>query len=266
MTPRRATCLAPTCLTEYLCVAPTSPSAADSASPKPRLARADASSSSTPSDSGSDSQGRTLIPRFNHGGHPEGGFGRHGGAKEYGGALVACQQPRAPRFASGLRGVVATRPVGGFRRREHPVSGMRPAARFALAIMLTAGWVAFAVWASGPWRDELDQAIGPVMAWVIPVLLAYIPGLVIGFMASTLIVSPYHGLERDPPVGPWPEGEWPPVTVVVAAWNEEEAIEATLERLAATTYPGRYRGRVGGQQLERPYGRAGRSRGSATWA
>ena len=29
------------------------------------------------------------------------------------------------------------------------------------------------------------------------------------------------------------------MTVVVAAWNEEEAIEATLERLAATTYPGR---------------------------
>ena len=81
---RRATCLAPTCLTEYLCVAPTSPSAADSASPKPRLARAEASSSSTPSDSGSDSQGRTLIPRFNHGGHPEGGFGCDGGAKEYG--------------------------------------------------------------------------------------------------------------------------------------------------------------------------------------
>jgi cellulose synthase/poly-beta-1,6-N-acetylglucosamine synthase-like glycosyltransferase len=97
--------------------------------------------------------------------------------------------------------------------------------------------VGFAVWASGPWRDELDRAIGPVMAWVIPVLLAYIPGLVIGFMASTLVVSPYHGLELDPPVGPWPDGEWPPVTVV-AAWNEEQAIEATLERLATTTYPG----------------------------
>jgi biofilm PGA synthesis N-glycosyltransferase PgaC len=55
-------------------------------------------------------------------------------------------------------------------------------------------------------------------------------------MASTLIVSPYHGLERDPPPGPWSDGEWPAVTVVVAAWNEEQAIEATLERLAATTY------------------------------
>ena len=29
------------------------------------------------------------------------------------------------------------------------------------------------------------------------------------------------------------------MTVVVAAWNEEQAIEVTLERLAATSYPGR---------------------------
>jgi biofilm PGA synthesis N-glycosyltransferase PgaC len=116
---------------------------------------------------------------------------------------------------------------------------MRPTVRFALAIVLTVCWVGFAVWASGPWRDDLDRAIGPVMAWVIPLFLSYIPGLVIGFMAATLVVSPYHGLELDPPAGPWPTGEWPAVTVVVAAWNEEEAIEATLERLAAMSYLGR---------------------------
>ena len=77
------------------------------------------------------------------------------------------------------------------------------------------------------------------MAWVIPIFLAYIPGLVIGFMAATLIVTPYHGLSSDRPAGPWPTNEWPSLTVVVAAWNEEEAIETTLERLAETTYPGR---------------------------
>jgi hypothetical protein len=41
------------------------------------------------------------------------------------------------------------------------------------------------------------------MAWVIPLFLAYIPGLVIAFMASTLIVSPYHGLDLDPLEGAW---------------------------------------------------------------
>ena len=42
-----------------------------------------------------------------------------------------------------------------------------------------------------------------------------------------------------PPRGDdWPEGEWPPVTIVIAAWNEEDAIAATLERIAALSYPG----------------------------
>ena len=33
----------------------------------------------------------------------------------------------------------------------------------------------------------LREAIGPVMAWVIPICLAYVPGVLIGFMVFTLI-------------------------------------------------------------------------------
>ena len=91
---------------------------------------------------------------------------------------------------------------------------------------------------SGPWRDELDDAIGPVMAWVIPIFLAYIPGLVIGFMIFTLLITRYQELPLEPPEGDWPEGEWPPVTILVAAWNESGAIVRTLERIAELSYPG----------------------------
>ena len=61
-------------------------------------------------------------------------------------------------------------------------------------LALTLAWVGFSVWVSGPWRDELEDAIGPVMAWVIPIFLAYIPGLVIGFMISTLLITRYQEL------------------------------------------------------------------------
>jgi hypothetical protein len=74
--------------------------------------------------------------------------------------------------------------LGGFTARERPAFGLRPTLRFTAAGMLTLAWVAFAVWFSGPWRDELEDAIGPITAWVIPTLLAYIPGLVIGFLCS----------------------------------------------------------------------------------
>jgi biofilm PGA synthesis N-glycosyltransferase PgaC len=128
---------------------------------------------------------------------------------------------------------------GGLIRRAAPLSGLRPTVRFAIAFALTLGWVAFSVWASEPWRGELDAAIGPVAAWVVPFFLAYVPSLVIGFMLFTLVITRYQELPLRPPAGDWPEGAWPPVTIVVAAWNESAAIADTLSRIAALSYDGR---------------------------
>jgi poly-beta-1,6-N-acetyl-D-glucosamine synthase len=129
--------------------------------------------------------------------------------------------------------------LGGFTVRSRPAFGARPTLRFTAAASLTFAWVAFSVWFSQPWRAELEEAIGPIAAWVIPVLLAYIPGLVIGFLCFTLLLTRYRPPPLDAPAGPWPSGEWPAVTVIVAAYDEEDAIEATLDRIAATAYPGR---------------------------
>jgi biofilm PGA synthesis N-glycosyltransferase PgaC len=110
--------------------------------------------------------------------------------------------------------------------------------RFTIASILTSAWVAFSIWVSGPWRDELELAIGPVMAWVIPILLAYIPSLVIGFMIFTLLITRYRALPLEAPEGPWPLWQWPSVTIVIAAWNEGDAIVRTLGRIADLTYEG----------------------------
>ena len=71
---------------------------------------------------------------------------------------------------------------------------------------------------------------------MIPFFLAYIPGLVIGFMIFTLLITRYQELPLEPPEGDWPEGEWPPVTILVAAWNESEAIVRTLEGICELSY------------------------------
>jgi poly-beta-1,6-N-acetyl-D-glucosamine synthase len=130
-------------------------------------------------------------------------------------------------------GAVSRRRLGGLTRRRRPTAGLRPTVLFAIAAALTVGWVGFAVWVSDDWRGQLEEALGPVMAWVIPIVLAYVPGLVIGFMIFTLLVNPYRELSLGPPA----EG-WPAVTILVAARNEEEAIEATLLRLANLSYAG----------------------------
>ena len=129
--------------------------------------------------------------------------------------------------------------LGGLTARTRPAFGLRPTVRFVGAGTLTIAWVAFSVWASAPWRSDLEEAIGPIAAWVIPVLLAYIPGLVIGFLCFTLLLTRYRPAPRHAPEGPWPAGDWPPLTVIVAAYNEEDAIERTLERIAGSEYRGR---------------------------
>jgi poly-beta-1,6-N-acetyl-D-glucosamine synthase len=128
--------------------------------------------------------------------------------------------------------------LGGLTRRPRPSAGARPTVRFAIAVALTGAYVAFAVHVSAPWRDDLRDAIGPVMAWVIPTLLAYVPGLLIGFLCATLLTVRYRVPSPAPPPGPWPSGEWPAVTIVVAARNEERGIGATLSRIAGLEYGG----------------------------
>ena len=128
--------------------------------------------------------------------------------------------------------------LGGLTRRRRPTLGMRPTVRFAVASTLTALYVVFGVYVSQGWRGDLEHAIGPVMSWVIPLMLAYIPSVLIGFLAFTLLTTRYRAPRSDPPAGPWPAGQWPAVTLIVAARNEEAAIVPTLERIADLTYSG----------------------------
>ena len=81
--------------------------------------------------------------------------------------------------------------LGGLTARERPVFGVRPAVRFTAAATLTVTYLVFSMLVSQPWRSDLEEAIGPVASWVIPVMLAYIPALVIGFMCFTLLLTRY---------------------------------------------------------------------------
>jgi poly-beta-1,6-N-acetyl-D-glucosamine synthase len=127
---------------------------------------------------------------------------------------------------------------GGVARRVAPTVGTRPIVRFGLALALTSAYLGLAVVISDAWRTDLEAALGPVAAWAIPVLLAYLPGFFVGFMLFSLLVLRYWPPSPDPPPGPWAPGSWPPVTVLVAALNEEASIVPTLERIADSSYAG----------------------------
>ena len=67
-------------------------------------------------------------------------------------------------------------------------------------------------------------------AWVIPILIAYIPG--VGDRVPRLHARHPYRAARSARRRGVAEGQWPPVTLVIAAWNEEDAIVRELERIA----------------------------------
>jgi poly-beta-1,6-N-acetyl-D-glucosamine synthase len=102
--------------------------------------------------------------------------------------------------------------------------------KFTVAMAFTAVWVSLSVWISASWVTELEQVTGTVLAWVIVILVAYLPGAVVAFLASSLI------LDRQPPLRV--AQPTTPLTVIIAARNEEAGIGETIAAISRTDYSG----------------------------
>ena len=155
--------------------------------------------------------------------------------------------------------------LGGLTRRRRPGGGGRPTVRFVIASGLTVAYVAFGVYVSTPWRADLREAIGPVMAWVIPICLAYVPGVLVGFLVFTLLTLRYRVPSRSRRRG---RGR----RAVAAGDGGRRGLERgardradpRADRRAHLRRPAR--GRAGRQQLDRPHRRARPAGGGATRA
>lgn len=124
--------------------------------------------------------------------------------------------------------------VGVPRSHAIPVRSRRlyvsVAAKFMLAIAFTAGWVWVSVWVSGGWMDDLVPVMGTVPAWGVVILVAFLPGAIVAFMAASLV------LDRQPPLSVL--SPTTALTVIIAARNEERGIGRTIAAISRTDYAG----------------------------
>ncbi len=90
--------------------------------------------------------------------------------------------------------------------------------------------MALGVWFSQLWITELATHVGIVASIISVALIAYIPGLIVSFLALSLL------LYRQPPFVA--DSASIPVTIVIAAWNEQESIAETLKYLAEQDHTG----------------------------
>lgn len=102
--------------------------------------------------------------------------------------------------------------------------------KFALALAIATAWTGLSVWLSLSWLADLADVTGFAFAVIVIAFIAYVPGFMNAFLLSTL------ALDRNPKrITP---ASYPATTILVAAYNEEDAIEDTLSSLSRQDYPG----------------------------
>lgn len=105
--------------------------------------------------------------------------------------------------------------------------------KFWISHAASMGWLFFSIFLSLPWLKDLSSVLSFPLAIMIIAGIAYIPGYFIAFLMISLL------LDRQPAF----KNEYPsdPVTILIAAYNEEKTIFNTLRYVAAQDYGGEIR-------------------------
>ncbi|QGW83162.1 glycosyltransferase [Variovorax paradoxus] len=103
-------------------------------------------------------------------------------------------------------------------------------AKFLIALIGAIAWMGFSIWAAGPWLADLKSYVGTAFAIFLVYGIAIIPGFMNAFMAISLV------LDKRPPHRPLPV--YPPISILIAAYNEEASIDETLVSIDQQKYPG----------------------------
>lgn len=108
---------------------------------------------------------------------------------------------------------------------------IRVRTKFVIAIAAASAWFFVSLWLSLPWASDLAVHLGEWIGWFTILTIALVPGWLNAFLIVSLM------LDR-PPVLVVREHGLPAVTLLIAAYNEEESIGRTLSSVAALDYPG----------------------------
>lgn len=102
-------------------------------------------------------------------------------------------------------------------------------AKFLIALMVSFSWMVLSIWLSIPWYRDLGLQVGFAASYFIITFIAIVPGFMNAFVFMSLI------LDRRPKV--IVDQKYPPVTVLMAAYNEVSSVESTLTSLFRQDYP-----------------------------
>jgi biofilm PGA synthesis N-glycosyltransferase PgaC len=120
---------------------------------------------------------------------------------------------------------LADAPARGRTRIYIPVS-----AKFGIAVFAALSWVMLSILLSRPWMQALSDETHPLFALFAITFIAYVPGFMNTFLVVSLLLD-RRPARRQPLM-------YPPVTVLIAAYQEEVAIADTISSIAGDGYSG----------------------------
>jgi biofilm PGA synthesis N-glycosyltransferase PgaC len=106
-----------------------------------------------------------------------------------------------------------------------------PKFKMVLSALFVAAWLAISIYIARPWITDLGSYVPLFVAWFMVTGLALIPG-----MANALVVSGLV-LDKRPIFIVQPKSKFPPVSMLIAAYNEEKDIASTLHSVLTQNYP-----------------------------
>lgn len=97
------------------------------------------------------------------------------------------------------------------------------------ALLFAMLWTVVCLWFAQPWLTDLTNTLGPLLAWTIVTGIAVIPGIANAFLLFSLIV------DKRPDYSKY-GSTLPPITILVAAYNEGLNIKDTLTSILLQKY------------------------------
>jgi biofilm PGA synthesis N-glycosyltransferase PgaC len=102
--------------------------------------------------------------------------------------------------------------------------------KYFLVLSCSLAWTVLSIWLSLPWLRELSRVLGAPLALFVIAFIAYFPGFMNAFLVGTILAD--RRPQRRTAM------RYPPVTVLVACYNEGANIRDTLISLSHEEYPG----------------------------
>ena len=102
--------------------------------------------------------------------------------------------------------------------------------KFLISFFLALSWAALSIWLSYSWYLDLSEVIGKPLSFLLIMGIAILPGFINSFLLASLL------LDRRKPVSDLKS--YPAVTVLIAAFNERDHIDLTIQALLNQKYDG----------------------------